>query len=83
MAELVDAADLKSVGRKAVGVQVPPWALFCNQKQKSAEGSKVKAFSRSAKYRSSLLGEFILFHPNARKRGVDIQGLGLLHGTLI
>jgi hypothetical protein len=29
------------------------------------------------------LGEFILFHPNARKRGVDIQGLGLLHGTLI
>ena len=28
MAELVDAADLKSVGRKAVGVQVPPWALF-------------------------------------------------------
>ena len=28
MAELVDAADLKSVGRKAVGVQVPPWAHF-------------------------------------------------------
>ena len=26
MAELVDAADLKSVGRKAVGVQVPLWA---------------------------------------------------------
>ena len=44
MAELVDAADLKSVGRKAVGVQVPPWALFCKQKQKSAEGSKYKAF---------------------------------------
>ena len=44
MAELVDAADLKSVGRKAVGVQVPPWALFCNSLQKSAEGSKYKAF---------------------------------------
>ena len=44
MAELVDAADLKSVGRKAVGVQVPPWALFCNSLQKSAEGSKIKAF---------------------------------------
>ena len=44
MAELVDAADLKSVGRKAVGVQVPPWALFCKQKQKSAESSRVKAF---------------------------------------
>jgi hypothetical protein len=45
VAELVDAADLKSVGRKAVGVQVPPWAFFCNQKQKSAEASKYKAFS--------------------------------------
>ena len=44
MAELVDAADLKSVGRKAVGVQVPPWALFCNSLQKSAESSKIKAF---------------------------------------
>ena len=41
---MVDAADLKSVGRKAVGVQVPPWALFCIQKQKSAKGSKIKAF---------------------------------------
>lgn len=26
MAELVDAADLKSVSRKRVGVQVPLWA---------------------------------------------------------
>ena len=26
VAELVDAADLKSAGRKAVGVQVPLWA---------------------------------------------------------
>ena len=26
MAELVDATDLKSVGRKAVGVRVPPSA---------------------------------------------------------
>ena len=41
---MVDAADLKSVGRKAVGVQVPPWALFCNSLQKSAEGSKYEAF---------------------------------------
>ena len=54
MAELVDAADLKSVGRKAVGVQVPPWALFCNSLQKSAEGSKIKVFSRSAESKSSL-----------------------------
>lgn len=23
---MVDAVDLKSIGRKAVGVQVPPWA---------------------------------------------------------
>ena len=28
MAELVDAADLKSVDRKVVGVQVPPRALL-------------------------------------------------------
>ena len=34
MAELVDAADLKSVGRKAVGVQVPPWALFCKHSKR-------------------------------------------------
>ena len=26
MAKLADAADLKSAGRKAVGVQVPLWA---------------------------------------------------------
>lgn len=25
---MVDAVDLKSIGRKAVGVQVPPWAPF-------------------------------------------------------
>ncbi len=28
VAESVDAADLKSAGRKAVWVRVPPWALF-------------------------------------------------------
>ncbi len=27
MAELVDAADLKSAGREAVGVRAPLWAL--------------------------------------------------------
>ena len=30
-----DRTDAKSVGNKAVGVQAPPWALFCKQKQKS------------------------------------------------
>tara|TARA_B100002019_G_scaffold204900_1_gene177734 strand:- start:98 stop:268 length:171 start_codon:yes stop_codon:yes gene_type:complete len=37
VAELVDAADLKSVASNGVRVQVPPWALFCNQWQKSAK----------------------------------------------
>ena len=72
MAELVDAADLKSVGRKAVGVQVPPWALFCNSLQKSDEGSKIKAFSRSAESKSSPPREFTLFQSNERK-GVFLQ----------
>ena len=40
VAELVDAADLKSVDRKVVGVQVPPWALLCMKTQRSAEASK-------------------------------------------
>ena len=39
VAELVDAADLKSVASNGVRVQVPPWALFCNQWQKSAKAS--------------------------------------------
>ncbi|MEC8013257.1 MAG: hypothetical protein VX153_03415 [Verrucomicrobiota bacterium] len=37
---------LKSVGCKAVAVQVSPWALFCKQKQKSAEDITYLAFSR-------------------------------------
>ena len=32
MAKLADAADLKSAGRKAVGVQVPLWAPTLNLK---------------------------------------------------
>ena len=60
MAELVDAADLKSVGRKAVGVQVPPWALFCNSLQKSAEGSKIKVF-RLLVLSDALLREIYVF----------------------
>ena len=67
MAELVDAADLKSVGRKAVGVQVPPWALFCIVKQKSAEGSKYKVFSRSNLFTSQLNRIPVLIYANAPK----------------
>ena len=36
MAELVDAADLKSVDRKVVGVQVPPRALLYMKMQRKA-----------------------------------------------
>jgi hypothetical protein len=39
VAELVDAADLKSVDRKVVGVRVPPWALLCNARQRGAKAS--------------------------------------------
>ena len=42
VAELVDAADLKSVDRKVVGVQVPPWALFCIKLQMSGNTMKFK-----------------------------------------
>ena len=46
VAELVDAADLKSVASNGVRVQVPPWALFCNQWQKSAKTCKIGCCSR-------------------------------------
>jgi hypothetical protein len=35
--------------------------------QKSAEGSKYKAFSRCAESQSSLYWKILLFHPIARK----------------
>jgi hypothetical protein len=45
MAKLADAADLKSAGRKAVGVQVPLWAPKLNlippQPRLDASGSAI------------------------------------------
>ena len=44
MAELVDAADLKSVDRKVVGVKSPR-ALLSMKMQRSAEACKYKGFN--------------------------------------
>ena len=53
VAELVDAADLKSVGRKAVGVRV--LIILQLVAKECAEGSKIKAFSRYSESKSSPL----------------------------
>ena len=58
MAELVDAADLKSVDRKVVGVQVPPWALLCNAGQECVNPCKYKEHRPISVARKQVRGIF-------------------------